>query len=299
VTFNVSPNVDGALLAPPEQRLRTDLPVELPFTLTTNKYTLPDARVDFSWSQIADVVVSAPGANCANTSIGHTCLFGALAPNSSIPFTVRMRATAPPWAYLQVRLSSPAETDPGNNDAFYTFRAYAPGDAAVVIPQPIPAATLGQRTDLVFDLDVSAEVNDAFLELEFDQSRLANAFMAGLCVSTTTGMRCDLGASMPPQDARLTLSYTPNALGTTPISIRVVSFNDANPANDARTATISIVAPTPPPSQAPPPTSSGGGSGGGGSMGSVLLLALSLLALHLQLLRRTLVFQQSAGRSRT
>jgi hypothetical protein len=284
MTFNVAPNVDGALIGPPQQILRTDIPVELPFTLTTNKYTLPDARVDINWSQVEDVVVSAPGATCAGTSTGHTCLFGTLAPNSSIPFTVRLRASAPPWAFLNVRLSSPAETDPGNNGVFLTLRAFAPGDAAIVIPQPVPEATLGQRTEFAFDLNVAADVYEVSLELEFDQSRIANVFM-GNCAFTATGMRCDLGSQQLQQSSRWTFSYVPNVVGTTPITVRVVSINDANPANDAQTATITIVAPPPPPPP-PPAGAGGGGGGGGGPMSWPLLLALALFALREQLLRR-------------
>jgi hypothetical protein len=283
ITFTVSPNVDGTLLAPPEQILRTDVPVQLPFTIKSNKYTLPDARVDFSWSGLADVTITAPGASCANTSTGHSCSFGTLAPDTSIPFSMQMRATSPPWAFLQVRLVSPAETAPGNNGVFYTMRVYAPGDGAIAIPQPIPDITLGVRSNFVFDLNVSAEINDVLLELQFDPSRLAQPFMGSNCQTTMTGMLCDFGSTQLPQSKRLAMSFLPNALGPTPVSVRVMSINDANSANDMQTATLTIVAPPPPPPPPAPPTSppatssGGGGSGGGGPMSWLLALALALL----------------------
>jgi len=284
VSFTISPNIDGALLAPPEQVLRTDIPVRLPFTITSNKYTLPDARVDFSWSGLADVTIAAPGATCADTSTGHSCSFGTLAPNSSIPFSMQMRATSPPWAFLQVRLVSPAETSPGNNGVFYTLRVFAPGDAAVVIPQPNQNFTLGVRSNFVFDLNVSAEVSNVFLELEFDPSRLAIPFMGSGCQSTTTGMRCDLGSVQPPQTSHWGMSFLPDEVGTTPISVRVISLNDANSTNDVQTGTITIVAPSPPPPPPPtPPTtpaaSSSGGGGGGGPMSWPLALVLALFVI--------------------
>jgi hypothetical protein len=282
ITFTIAQNVDGALLAPPEQILRTDIPVQLPFKITSNQYTLPDARVDFSWSGLADVTITAPGATCADTSTGHSCSFGTLAPNSSIPFTMQMRATSPPWAFLQVRLVSPAETDPGNNGVFYTMRVYAPGDGAIVIQQPIPDVTLGVRSSIAFDVNVSAEINNVSLELQFDPTRLAIPLLGSLCQPTTTGMRCDLGVSQLPQSSRWTFSFLPNAVGPTPISVRVLSLNDANSANDMQTATINIVAPPPPPP--PPPTpapatpSGSGGGGGGGPISWPLAFALALLA---------------------
>lgn len=282
VTFTVAPDVDGALLGPPPQRLRTDVPVELPFTIASNKYALPDARVDFTWSQLADVTIVAPGATCADTATGHSCSFGTLAPNSSIPFIMRARGTAPPWAFLSVQLFSPGETNYGNNNIFYTLQVDAPGDAAIVIPQPVPDVTLGQRSEFAFNLDVSAAVNDVLLQLEFDPSRIASAFLGGGCQSTATGIRCDLGTTVLPQNSRLVLSFFPNVVGPTPITVRVLSANDANSANDVQTATITVIAPPAPPPPPPPPPvtppASAGGGGGGGPMSWPMALALGLLA---------------------
>ena len=164
VTFTVAPDVDGALLAPPPQRLRTDVPVELPFTIASNKYALPDARVDFTWSQLADVTHRGAWRDSApTTATGQSCSFGTLAPDSSISFIMRVRGTAPPWAFLSVQLFSPGETNYGNNNIFYTLQVDTPGDAAIVIPQPVPDVTLGQRSEFAFNLDVSAAVNDVLL----------------------------------------------------------------------------------------------------------------------------------------
>lgn len=295
VTLTVAPNVDGALLAPPPRRLRTDVPVELPFTIASNKYALPDARVDFTWSQLTDVTVVAPGATCTDTATGKSCSFGTVPPNSSIPFSMRIRGTAPPWAFLSVQLFSPGETNHGNNTVFYTLQVDMPGDAAIVIPQPVPDVTLGQRSEFAFNLDVSAAVNDVVLELEFDRTRLANPFFGGICQSTMTGIRCDLGTTQLPQSTRHVLSFLPEATGPTPIRVRVTSVNDANPANDMQTATITVVAPPAPPPPPPPPappvtppadSGGGGGGGGGGPVSWPLALALGLLVARVRFARR-------------
>jgi hypothetical protein len=263
----------------------------LSFTITTNKYTLPDARVEFTWSQLADVAATVPGATCTNTPSGHSCALGTLAPNSSIPLTLRLRGAAKPVGTLNAQLISPAETNPRNNLAFVHFRIYEPGDAAIAMPQANTIVTVGQRAEFRFDLNVIAEVNEVTLELEFDQSRLANPWAGGICSSTASGMRCDLGLTQPAATMHHILTFWPEGVGTTPITVRVRSTNDTNPANDTQTATITInAAPQPPAPPPPPPPASfqggGGGGGGGGPMGWPLLAGLALLASVHQLLRR-------------
>ena len=94
VTFTISPYINGELVAPRIPSLRTDVSTELVFRVTTNKRTLPDARVDFSWSQLADVVATAPGVTCVTSATGLSCPLGTLPANSDIPIALRVRGVA-------------------------------------------------------------------------------------------------------------------------------------------------------------------------------------------------------------
>jgi hypothetical protein len=286
VTFTISPYIDGELIAPPIPRLRTDISTELLFRVTTNKRTLPDARVDFSWSQLADVVATAPGVTCVTSATGLSCPLSTLPPNSDIPIALRARGVARTFAFLNASLIASADNTPGNNLAFLVFEQIDdPGEATVVISNQ--TAIEGERTALSLFLNVTAEIHDVVLELDYDPSRLVNVTLVTGCTSMPTPHRCEVGASRLPGSFFVQLAFTPAGIGPAPITVRVRSANDANPANDAASATVTINAPSspppppPPPPPAPPPSPPppSGGGGGGGSVEWSLALLLAVISL--------------------
>jgi hypothetical protein len=281
VTFQVAPSVSGSLQAPPSAVFPTGVANEVVYTLRTNKYVLTDARLDFSWFGILDeLVAAAPGAVCSATGTGHSCTFGTVAANSSIPVTVRVRSAAANVVSINARLLSPAETLPEDNVAFASYTFVQPGDLTLSIAQPSIAATTNQRVNVVFDKNVLSTVLDGYLEISYDPSRVdaPMTVSAGPCTWATQPVRCVLGSQLTPGAYTDNFTFVPRSAGPLQISFRVGARNDFNAANDRLTVTVNVADPAPP----PPPPPSGGGSSGGGGGGSMswMLAALLLLMWH-------------------
>ncbi|HKS55834.1 MAG TPA: M12 family metallo-peptidase [Steroidobacteraceae bacterium] len=282
LTFEVLPNVDGQLTAAtPPDRVRSDMPADLVFTIDTNKYALPDARLDFSWFGAVDQFsATAPGAICGSSPGGYSCQWSSIAANTNVQIAVRVRSSIDTGVSISASLSAAADTDIFNNSAFLTFLFVVPGDVAVTVTQPLVTANLNQMIALPgVDLLVLTPVQNPFVELTFDFSRLeVMSLPNGSCFQTTV-LRCSLSGMGPPGTYSFNLQVVPRGgVGSVPISIRVGAFNDFNTANDLQTMTLTIVDPTPPPPPPPPPSGNSGG-GGGGSM-DWLLAALLFLMWH-------------------
>jgi hypothetical protein len=277
LTFAISPYINGELVAPRTPSLRTDVSTEVVFRVQTNHRILPDARVDFSWVQLADVTAIAPGVTCWVTTNGLSCPLGTLAANSDIPITLRVRGIRRGFGFMNALLVASADTTPGNNGAFLLFDVYEPGDARVTLSNR--TLTEGQRAIFALTLHVTTEIRDVALDLEYDVSRLVGIMG---CPSMPTPHRCEITRALSPGTYGVELSALPAGIGPVPITVRLRSLNDANPANDVATAVITIAAPpvAPPPSPTPPtspPSSSGGG--GGGSVEWPLALMLAMICL--------------------
>jgi hypothetical protein len=287
VTFQVAPAVDGSLQAPAPAVFPAGVASEIVYTLRTNKYVLPDARLDFSWFGVLDeFVATAPGATCSPNGNGHRCTFGTVVASSTIAVRVRIRSPGATVASINAVLVSAAETSPQDNAAFVSYTFVDPGDLALSIAQSSIGATTGQRLQMSFNLDVLATVLDGFLEIGFDPARVeAPATLLGSsCTWGTQPVRCGLGSVRNAGTHSETFSFIPRGTGPLQITLRVGGRNDFNAANDQLAVTVNVTNPAPPPPPPPPPQSSSGG-GGGGSM-NWLLAALMLALWHHRRLRR-------------
>jgi hypothetical protein len=284
VTFEVAPDVNSSLAAPAPGVFPAGVATEIVYTLRTNKYALPDARLDFSWFGTLDqFVATAPGANCAATANGHRCNFSTIVANSSIPVRVRIRSPGATVASINAVLASTAETSAQDNAAFVSYTFLERGDLTLSTTQPAPSAITGQRAQVLFNLDVLSTVLDGYLEIGFDPARVeAPATLIGSpCTWNTQPVRCQLGSTRSAGSYVENFSFVPRGTGSLQLTLRVGGRNDFNTANDQLAITVNVSNPPPPP---PPPPPSSGGGGGGGSM-SWLLSALLLAMWHHRRLR--------------
>jgi hypothetical protein len=277
IDFQVAPNVDGALIAPPSPPpvLRTDQAAVFTFTATSNKYALTDARVDFNWvGTLDDFSASGAGATCGATADGYSCDLGTLAPNSSVPIHVQTRGSVATQVQIGAFLTSPAETEFTNNYAAVIFSYVEPGDIGVSVAQSTLDATRDRQVQVIFDVKTLAPVVDGFLEIGVDAARIdsPSLLISSNCVQLTSTIRC----STAPGTYTENFSFVPRSAGPLQITLRVGGPNDINPSNDTSVVTVNVVDPPAPP---PPPPSAGGGGGGGGSI-SWLFAALLLLMWH-------------------
>jgi hypothetical protein len=287
LSLQVLPEIDAGLTAaPPPERARTDLPIDLLLTVQTNRYSLPDARLDFAWfSSFDDFSASAPGATCGTVSGGYRCEWTSLPANTSIPVSVRAHSSVRSNVSLNAFLNSSAQdVNFNNNTVFLTFPILVPGDAAVSVSQPTVTATAGEPFVLPgIDVVVLSEVEQTYVELALPAGHLEAATLSdGFCTQLPTVLRCVIFGVQQPGTYHLNLQAVPQVASVLSIPIRVVAFNDFNTANDQQMMTLTIVEPTtapPPPPPPPPPPASGGGGGGGGSL-SWLLAALLLMMWH-------------------
>jgi hypothetical protein len=285
LTIDVLPNIDPRLsAAPAPERARTDVPVDLLFTIETNKYSLPDARLDFSWfAAIDEFSASAPGAACGSTPSGYHCEWPMLPANSSVTIAARVRSSVRVNASISAFLNTGGtDADFSNNGAFLTFPIFVPGDVGVSVSQSVVTATSGQYFAVPgIDVTVLSAVENPFIDLTFNPARFELAGLPdGSCQQLDTVVRCVIFGMQNPGTYHVDLQGTAQGVGSVPIGIRVSAANDFNTANDERMMTLTVVDPTsPPPPPSPPPTSGGGGGGGGGSM-SWLLAALLLMMWH-------------------
>jgi hypothetical protein len=282
LTFEILPNVDARLsAAAPPERARTDMPVDLVFTVDTNKYALPDAKLYFSWfGALDEFSATAPGATCGFNGGGYSCEWPSIAANSSIQVAVRVRSSVDTSVSISAGLVSNSEADSSNNGAFLTFLFVVPGDVGVTVTQAVATANVNQVFTLPgIDLVALTPVQSPFVELVFDSSRLEVLSLTDGFCGWSDVLRCFLFNMGPQGTYHFSLQVVPRGTGTVPITIRVGALNDFNPANDLQTMTLTIVDPTPPPPPPPPPPPSGGGGGGGGSM-DWLIAALLFLMWH-------------------
>jgi hypothetical protein len=289
LNFEVMPNVDARLTAPVRpERGRIDVPVDLVFTIETNKYALPDAKLELTWfGALAEFSASAPGATCGNSPNGYTCEWPSIAANTSVQVAVRLRSSVRVSASISAFLYASVDTDFSSNSAFVTFPIVVPGDVALSVTQPTATATADQWFSIPgIDLIVLTEVEGAFIDLTFEQSRMDLVSVPNASCSQTNlspVMHCWFYDVQAPGTYHFDVQVVPRGAGALPIAMRVGALNDFNTANDEQTMTLTIVASTPPPPPPPPPPPSGGNSGGGGGGGgsmSWLLAALLFLMWH-------------------
>lgn len=286
VEFQVQPNVDGRLIAPPPpERARSDLPIDLVFTVATGKRTVPDAQLFvMPLSPFDEFSLSAPGATCGPSPNGsgsdQVCEWPSLPGNSTVPVTLHARSARISTGVITAAFVASVDTDPGNNNAYLSFPIVVAGDIGVNVTLPVVTATVDEFFDVPgINLVVLARTVDAVVDLTFDPARLEFVGINnGSCIQLQV-LRCQIFDMDSEGTHPLFLQVRPRGTGAVPISIRVSAFNDFNPANDEQMMTVTIVEPPPPP---PPPPPSGGNSGGGGGGGSMdwWLAALLLMMWH-------------------
>jgi hypothetical protein len=280
--FQVQPNVDGRLIPPlPPERARSDLPIDLVFTVATGKRTVPDARLFvMPLSPFDEFSLSAPGATCGtspNSASDRVCEWPSLAGNSMVPVTLHARSSRISTGIVAAAFVASVDTDPGNNNAYLSFPIVVAGDIGVNVTQPVVTATVDEFFDVPgINLVVLARTVDAVVDLTFDPARLEFVGINNGSCTQLQVLRCQVFDMDSEGTHPLFLRVRPRGTGAVPISIRVSAFNDFNPVNDEQMMTVTIVEPTPPPPPPPPPS---GGSGGGGSM-DWLLAALLFTMWH-------------------
>lgn len=291
ISFQVAPAVSGSLEPPAPAVFPTGVTRDIVYTLRTNKYTLTDARLDFSWSgSLDEFVATAAGATCSASGTGHSCNFGTLVANSSVPVTVRVRSGSANVVGINAFLFSPAETAPNDNFAFVGYTFLQPGDLTLRTAQPALSATRGQPVDVFFDLTTLSAVLDGYLEITFDPTRVQNpsALQASACTFGTQPVRCLLASPLAPGTLTGNFSFTARSAGPLPITLRVGGRNDFNATNDELSITVNVVDPAPPP---PSPQSSVAGGGGGATswtFAAPLVLLWALMWHHRRARRRVI-----------
>jgi len=194
----------------------------------------------------------------------------------------------------QFSACSIAQMTPTVNNAS-CLSAYFPPDVSLDVTTPTPQATVGTPFSASFMVHATGD------EASMDVSVTAS-IPTGLTLNSVTsiGATCTSGAgsatctfgAMAPGDARhVDLDLTSTTTGALVVDVALAAVNDANPNNNSGTLSVnSSGTPAAPPPPSPPAGggagstgSASGGGGGGGNIGVpmiVMLLGLSLLALH-------------------
>jgi hypothetical protein len=281
VQFEVQPSVDARLAAAPApQRTRTDMPIELAFTVSTGKRTVPDVRLLLFWPiSFDEFSVTAPGATCGIAEPGqYICDWTSLAGNSSVPVAIRARSSMRTDASISGFVQAAADTNNSNNNASLAFPILVPGDAGVSVTQPAVTATVDTFFSVPgVNIATLGALESGFIELTFDPTQLEFFMLNGSCTSGQQPLRCVLPGMEAPGTHSVNLQFVPRSTGVAPLTIRVGAFNDFNGTNDEQTISVTIVDPPSPP---PPPSSGARGAGGGGGSMSWLLAALLLVMWH-------------------
>ena len=285
--FEVAPNIDARVLAPATPRVALGVGTDIVFTVATNKYALPDASVRFGViGSLDELSATAPGAACALGAQGLVCELGTIAANSTVLVTLHIRASVPTAVSLAATLSSPAETNFADNQAFVNFPIMAPGDVTLSVVEPT-GVTVGQEWHLLIDINVLAQAQGPYMELLFETTRstLFGSNTGTFCQSPQPPVRCTVGSFSPdmlaPGIYRADVIFIPRTAGPANITVRVGALNDFNTSNDEQVIRVTAASPPAPP---PPPASSGGG--GGGSLNWLFAVLLALMWHHRQARRR-------------
>ena len=296
VTVQVLPSVDVRLTAPtPPVRARSDLPIDLVFTVSTGKYAVPDVRLNFTWfSAVSQFSVGAPGTTCGIIANSFSCEWISLPANSSVPVTVRLQPSERSTVSLSAQLQSPADVDFYNNHGFVSFPIVVPGDVSVTLTSPAITLTNGQLSTVrAISILAQSALDSPLVEMTFDQTRLMlSGIDNGYCFggSSPQSVLCvqhHESARDPCAHAALHATGRPWCRAGHHPRQCVQRFRfeqryaDVD-GDDRRSATWPPPPPPPPTPPAPPPSS--GGGGGGGSM-SWLLTALLLAMWHYRRLR--------------
>jgi hypothetical protein len=285
--FTVAPAVDARIVAPTEARIAVGIVADLVFTVSTNRYALPNASVAFQKVAGLDVFsATAPGANCTDGPQALLCSFASIAANSSVPVTLQVRGNAPTTVQISASLSSPAETNLSDNQAVFSLPIRPQGDLAIGVANPAPSVTVGEQWHLLIDLNVLTEVHQTYFELQFNpaQLQLMGTMNGTVCLSSASPTRCFVGTSSVPGmlaagTYRADVIFVANSAGAADITVRGAAINDFNASNDTQVATSTATNPPPPPPPPPPLGGGGGGSGGGGGGSMNWLLAALLFAM--------------------
>lgn len=292
LTFNVLPAVDGSVIAPVITSAITGQPIDLVFTVASNRYALVDAHLSVTWfAELAQVTATSPLGTCAITDRRFDCDFGLMPANTTIPVTVQVRSATPTYVSMNALLNSAAESDSSNNFGYLSFAIYDPGDASVSVAASSSTATVTQRfTFPAIDVSAISAVIDPFIEFDIDPSRVSqmevsmnNSYCSSILQSSSP-FRCFLGDMLAGTTQRVRLSFTPVGTGALPVTVRIGARNDVNSANNQQVVNVTVEAvssppPTPPPPAQPPTSPSNSGSGGGGSVDWRLVLTLGWLLL--------------------
>ena len=283
--FEVAPAVDARIVAPTDAHIAVGIVADLVFTVSTNRYALPNASVVFRKVAGLDVFsATAPGATCSDGPQALLCSFASIAANSSVPVTLQIRGDAPTTVQVSASLSSPAETNVSDNQALISLPIRPQGDMAISVANASPSVTVGEQWHLLIDVNVLTEVHQSYFELQFDpaQLQLMGTMNGAVCLSSAQPARCFVGTSgvpavLAPGTYRADVIFVASSAGAAKITVRGVAVNDFNASNDTQVATSTATKPAPPPPPPPPPPTGGGGGGSSGGGGSMNWLVAALL----------------------
>ncbi len=232
--------------------------------------------------------VSVPSGTCLREDDQRLrCTLGSLAANSTVPIIVTVASLAPPGtSILSVEAFAAGDNNQSNNVKNATFNTIETGDLQLSVATGTTTGIVGETMAYPrISIRHTGPIADGRFEVSLPSFVTLNSVVtpAVIC-SGTTLLQCDLPSGWPEDQAlEIDLRLAANATGTFTSTVRVLSENDANAANDQASVTITVNAATPPPANPPAnppsnPPASGGGGGGGGRMEWLLLSVLSLMA---------------------
>lgn len=256
--------------------------------VTAGSRPVPGANVRVQTSSGAQVrAVATPVGTCTRLSeYLFECALGPLAAGSSVAMIATIAARDPVGTTsMSASAAAVGDNNQSNNIKNASFRTIEMGDLQVSVATGTVTGIVGDSmTYPRIRIRHAGPIADGRFEVSLPAFVTLNYVVtpAVIC-SGTTLLQCDLPAGWPEDQAlEIDLLLAANATGTFTSTVRVLSENDANAANDQASVTITVnAAPLPPanPPANPPsnPPSSGGG-GGGGRLEWAMLVALSLMA---------------------
>jgi len=284
------------------QFLLTGRDYDIPVNITVGSRPVSGATVRVVGLLSAQVrSVAIPSGTCLREDAQRLqCTLGAFAANSTIPIIITVASLAPPGtSILSVEAFAAGDNNQTNNVKNAFFNTIEPGDLQLSVAATTVTGVVGGSLAYPrISIRHAGPIADGRFEVSLPAFvTLSSVVTPAVICSGTTLLQCDLPSGWPENQAlEIDLLLAANAAGTFTSTVRVLSENDANAANDQASVTVTVNAATSPPSNPPanPPSgsSSGGGGdrggGGGGRLEWALLAALGLMAAR----RLTLAIRQ-------
>lgn len=227
--------------------------------------------------------VSIAGNSCVREDAQRLqCTLAAIPAGSTVPLVATIAANEDFGSgLLSVDAFAANDNNQSNNIKNANFQIFAAGDLQLSVAAGTATGTAGATMAYPrISIRHAGPIAGGRFEVSLPAFAALNQVSgsAAIC-SGTTLVQCTLPSSWPENQAlEFDLVLAANAAGTFNSTVRVISGNDSNAANDQASVSITVNAAGPPPVVPPPvnPPSGGGASGGGGG-GRIEWLLLALL----------------------